>query len=84
MYEQMSGRGVGAAIIDLLREASIARDPWERERFVELSSLDEVFKVALVLNGGEASTVEEARRSLAERDEAHERALEHRKGFRAI
>ncbi len=40
--------------------------------------------VAVLLKTGEASRVEEAQRSIAERDEAHERALERRKKFRAV
>ncbi len=83
MDKGASGRDVGAAIVELLRDTPVAGDQHELERFADLS-VKEKFKIAVLIKAGEASTVEEAQRSLAERDEAYERALKRRKGFRLV
>jgi hypothetical protein len=71
------------SIVELLRDTPLAADEHELGRFVRLP-LREQFAVAVLVKEGEAETVQGALDSMAEREEAHARALERRSRFEVI
>ena len=61
---------IAKSVVELLRDTPLAADERELGRFVRLSPREQ-FVVAILVEAGEAETVQDALDSMAEREEAH-------------